>query len=46
MSILGISNYEEHIDLIINKIALYNATIILFQEIFIMSFFTMKIFSK
>jgi len=43
---LGISNYEERLDLIINKIAQYNATIILFQEVFIMSLFTMKIFSK
>jgi endonuclease/exonuclease/phosphatase family metal-dependent hydrolase len=43
---LGISNYEERLDLIINRIALYNATIILFQEVFIMSIFTMKIFSK
>jgi endonuclease/exonuclease/phosphatase family metal-dependent hydrolase len=43
---LGISNYEERLDLIINKIALYNATVILFQEVFIMSLFTMKIFSK
>jgi len=41
---LGISNYEERLDLIINKIAQYNATIILFQEVFIMSLFTMKIF--
>lgn len=39
---LGISNYEERLDLI----AQYNATIILFQEVFIMSLFTMKIFSK
>ena len=43
---LGISNYEERLDLIINKIALYNATIIRFQEVFIMSLFMMKIFSK
>lgn len=43
---LGISNYEERLDLIINRIALYNATIIVFQEVFIMSLFTMKIFSK
>ena len=32
-----ISNYEEH-----NKIALYNETIILFQEVLIMSLFTQK----
>jgi endonuclease/exonuclease/phosphatase family metal-dependent hydrolase len=43
---LGISNYDERLDLIINKISLYNATIVLFQEVFIMSIFTMKIFSK
>ena len=43
---LGISNYEKRLDLIINKIALYNATIVLFQEVFIMSLFTMRIFSK
>lgn len=43
---LGVNSYDDRLDLIVDKILMNNITLILLQELFVFSFFGLRLFEK